>query len=195
MSYKEIETILGCARSTISYHCKRLKLNTPIYKNISNKEKNNTKGKHERVCLECSLKFNTRFSNQIYCSRSCSSLHKVEINYNQFINNWKKGLLSGGKGDLLGHGCVSNHVRKYIFNKYNNKCSECGWSQVNEFTNTIPLEVEHIDGNPMNHVESNLTLLCPNCHSLTAGHSTSKGNGRRYYREKYLKKGTENLLD
>ena len=47
----------------------------------------------------------------------------------------------------------------------------------------------------MNHIESNLTLLCPNCHSLTAGHSTSKGNGRRYYREKYLNKGTENLLD
>ena len=37
----------------------------------------------------------------------------------------------------------------------------------------------------MNHLEDNLTLLCPNCHSLTAGHSTSKGNGRRYYREKY----------
>ena len=35
--------------------------------------------------------------------------------------------------------------------------------------------------------EENLILLCPNCHSLKAGHSTSKGNGRRYYREKYHK--------
>ena len=39
----------------------------------------------------------------------------------------------------------------------------------------------------LNHKEENLILLCPNCHSLTAGHSTSKGNGRRYYREQYHK--------
>ena len=188
-SYKEIELELGCARSTISYHCKRLNLNTPIYKKINrdNIEINSSKGKYEKVCFECSLEFNTRFDSQIYCSRSCSAIHKSKTNYNEFINKWKIGLVSGGKGELLGHGCVSNHVRKYIFNKYDSKCSECGWGEVNNFTNTIPLEIEHIDGNSMNHVEENLTLLCPNCHSLTAGHSTSKGNGRRYYREQYHK--------
>lgn len=31
----------------------------------------------------------------------------------------------------------------------------------------IPLELEHIDGNSSNHIRSNLTLLCPNCHAFT----------------------------
>ncbi len=101
----------------------------------------------------------------------------------QYIEKWKRGEVSGGRREGLGN--VSNHVRRYLFTKFNNKCSVCGWGELNPYTNTIPLEVEHIDGNPENHVEGNLTLLCPNCHSLTQGHSTKKGNGRRYYRELY----------
>lgn len=31
----------------------------------------------------------------------------------------------------------------------------------------LSLELDHIDGNPHNHVLSNLRLLCPNCHSQT----------------------------
>lgn len=107
--------------------------------------------------------------------------------YEEHIEKWKNGEITGGKGDQAGHGKVSDHVRRYIFNKYQSKCTECGWSERNEFTDSIPLEIEHIDGNSMNHQEENLTLLCPNCHSLTKGHSTSKGNGRRYYRQKYHK--------
>lgn len=107
--------------------------------------------------------------------------------YEEYIQKWKNGEVSGGKGDEQGHGKVSDHVRKYLFKKYQNKCTLCNWSKTNEHTNSIPLEVEHIDGNSMNHLEINLTLLCPNCHSLTKGHSTSKGNGRRYYRQKYYK--------
>lgn len=38
---------------------------------------------------------------------------------------------------------------------------------MNPYTGTIPLEVEHIDGDAENNSEDNLTLLCPNCHSLT----------------------------
>lgn len=29
------------------------------------------------------------------------------------------------------------------------------------------LQIHHIDGNHYNNEESNLQLLCPNCHSLT----------------------------
>ena len=88
---------------------------------------------------------------------------------------------------MNGYGAVSQHVRKYLFIKNDNKCSKCGWSEINLFTNSIPLEIDHINGDSMNHLENNLNLLCPNCHSLTRGDSTSKGNGRRYYRQKYHK--------
>ena len=49
-----------------------------------------------------------------------------------------------------------------------NKCCICGWSEINPFTNTIPLEVDHIDGNSDNNSEDNLRLICPNHHSLTS---------------------------
>lgn len=46
-----------------------------------------------------------------------------------------------------------------------NSCSICGiniWNQ-----KSINLELDHIDGNRVNHLLSNLRLLCPNCHSQT----------------------------
>lgn len=33
--------------------------------------------------------------------------------------------------------------------------------------NSIPLELNHIDGNHVNNTLSNLQILCPNCHALT----------------------------
>lgn len=44
-------------------------------------------------------------------------------------------------------------------------CSSCGLSSW--LDGAIPLELDHIDGNPYNHREDNLRLLCPNCHALT----------------------------
>ena len=48
-----------------------------------------------------------------------------------------------------------------------------------EHTNTLPLEIDHIDGNSENNSEENLRLICPNCHSLTANYrGANRGNGR-----------------
>ena len=55
----------------------------------------------------------------------------------------------------------------------------------NQYTNKIPLEVEHIDGNYKNNVEENLTLLCPNCHALTATYKGANLNKGRKSRSKY----------
>lgn len=45
------------------------------------------------------------------------------------------------------------------------KCSKCG---ILEWRGKkLPLELDHIDGDSANNEQTNLRLLCPNCHSLT----------------------------
>ena len=46
-----------------------------------------------------------------------------------------------------------------------NICSICGIESWNN--KPLKLELDHIDGNRINHEYSNLRLLCPNCHSQT----------------------------
>ena len=135
----------------------------------------------EKVCKVCGSSWLSWNNDSRFCSADCFNTYKYET----FIKKWLRGEVSGGR--KKGYGRVSNHVRKWVFEKYGNKCSICGWSKTNTFTNSIPLEVEHLDGNPENHSSENLTLLCPNCHSLTIGDTDKEINGRRYYREHYLK--------
>ncbi len=44
-------------------------------------------------------------------------------------------------------------------------CSICGID--NWLDNYLRLEVDHVDGNPLNNLIGNLRFLCPNCHSQT----------------------------
>lgn len=86
---------------------------------------------------------------------------------------------------MVGEYYTSRNIKKYLLEKYGNKCAKCGWGEKNEFTNRIPLELEHIDGNYLNNTEENLTILCPNCHSLTPTYKgANRGNGR-HERSKY----------
>ena len=80
---------------------------------------------------------------------------------------------------------VSKHIKRYLFEKYNNKCSICGWGKVNQFTGNIPLEVHHKDGDHTNNDEDNLDLLCPNCHSLTETYKAANIGYGRKDRKKY----------
>ena len=63
----------------------------------------------------------------------------------------------------IGTDCLKHKLfRSNIFER---KCYGCGLTQW--LNNPIPLELHHIDGNRLNNLLVNLTILCPNCHSLT----------------------------
>lgn len=110
---------------------------------------------------------------QYFCSIRCHA----DFKYRLYIDAWKIGKNTGGRGK---QGAVSNHVRRYLFEKYDSKCSRCGWNEVHPLTERIPLEVNHKDGDSSNHQEANLELLCPSCHSLTTTfRSLNKGKGRQ----------------
>ncbi len=123
-------------------------------------------------CLVCGTEIKNGYK---FCSNQCSS----DYQYMQYIIKWKNGTIDGSTKSNLWKS-YSKHIRRYLFEKYNSKCSRCGWGEENIYSHSIPLEVEHIDGNSQNNSEDNLTLLCPNCHSLTSTYrGLNKGSGTR----------------
>lgn len=48
-------------------------------------------------------------------------------------------------------------------------CESCGLTEW--CGESVPLEMDHIDGNPQNNDRANFRLICPNCHSLTPTHT------------------------
>lgn len=77
-------------------------------------------------------------------------------------------------------------IRAHLIETLGAKCQRCGWCEVNPTSGKVPIELEHIDGNSQNNHISNLTLLCPNCHSLTSTYKAlNKGNGRHSRRQRY----------
>ena len=116
-----------------------------------------------RKCKYCNNEINN--SNLFFCSPRC---HK-EYQYNERIDQWKNnGMFYNGA------------IRRYLKEKYGDKCSCCGIYNWNN--KPIIFELEHKDGNYKNNLEDNLCFLCPNCHSQT---DTYKGRNRgrgKYYR-------------
>lgn len=119
------------------------------------------------VCGKCRGKANSNIATA-----------KNKRDYQVYIEQWKQGLVSG----MRGINAISLHIRRYLFEKYENACCKCGWSEINPTTGKIPLEVNHLDGDHENNLESNLELICPNCHSLTNSYrGLNKGHGRPRY--------------
>ena len=97
-----------------------------------------------------------------------------------------------GGGEQVTTKNVSKHIRRYLLEKFGNKCSKCGWSKEHPITNAVPLEVDHIDGNAENNVEENFQLLCPNCHALTPFYrNLNRCRGRKWRMDKYMKSKTQ----
>lgn len=129
-------------------------------------------------CLNCGKELKN-YQNK-YCDNNCQR----EFQHNDYINKWKSGLVDGLRGKYQ----LSLHIHRYIRDKFENKCCECGWSKINPVTGNSPLEIHHIDGDYKNNSENNLILLCPNCHSLTDTYKNALSHKGRNGRNKYYKK-------
>lgn len=106
-----------------------------------------------------------------YCSNACQFKHQ----YKAYIEQWQNGKKTG----LNSIGLVSPPIKRYLREKFGNRCCQCSWSEINLTTGLVPLVADHIDGNWKNNRESNLRLLCPNCDSLSSTYAGSnKGKGR-----------------
>jgi len=102
-------------------------------------------------CLYC----NNEIISKKYCNNKCQNNYIYEKNVSKWLDNPSS------------YTKYRKFMKRWLMEKYNNKCQKCNWSILNIFTGNIPLEIHHIDGNHENNLPSNFELLCPNCHSLT----------------------------
>lgn len=121
-------------------------------------------------------------SNQLhFCSKKCR-IEYNEVAYSEYIKRWLNGEENGNFPSMKIH----NYVKRYLMEKHNNCCQECGWGVTNEHTGRVPLQIHHIDGDCTNNREDNLQLLCPNCHSLTENFGSRNKNSKRVFRKQKL---------
>ncbi|SRR6266568_9111463 len=131
-------------------------------------------------CLTCGKK--PKRSSYKYCSNKCQQ----ENQYKEYIKKWKSGLATGSRG--INTKNISQHIRKYLINLYEETCSMCGWAERHQITGKVPLEVDHVNGNAEDNTEANLRLICPNCHALSLNfRNLNKGKGRAWRTVKYIK--------
>jgi hypothetical protein len=134
---------------------------------LNERKRNEYNKRKKKPCINCG-----KITTNIYCSSFCLNEYRQKEIFRNIEN-----------GD---NSYPHRQYKKYLINKYGEKCMECGWNERNPITNNVPIELEHIDGNSNNNSLINLKLLCPNCHSLTPTYKAlNTGNGRHYRRKRY----------
>ena len=164
-TYEEIGRRLGVTGVAIKKAAKRLGIELPVRRYKNDSEHFNKKDKPKRYCIVCGKPL-VGYQEK-YCSKECQFTYQ----YNESIRKWKNGEWDGTVAFK-----PSNIIRRYMLEKYNYKCSKCGWGEVNPYTNLVPLQIHHVDGNSTNNKEENLEVLCPNCHSLTENFGSRNTN-------------------
>jgi hypothetical protein len=142
------------------------------------------------ACEKCEKKFRKVTSlaaHRLHCVfEFVLSEEDVKVRNAAILKHWQekhqKELELWKSGKLLPK---SGKTKTLLIFEHGEKCQKCGWAEVNPVSNTIPIELEHIDGDCYNNKYENCTLLCPNCHSLTPTYkalNAGKGRGRKFYK-------------
>jgi hypothetical protein len=121
---------------------------------------------NKNLCLNCN-----KLVKNLYCDSKCQNEHKRNIIFEKIKNGEHKSE-------------DSRIYKSFLISIYGEKCMECGWDKINEFSLKSPLELHHIDCNSDNNKSDNLQLLCPNCHSLTKNWKSISEEKGRYSRRR-----------
>lgn len=123
-----------------------------------------------KYCINCNKEITRYGTKGVYCNNKC-----------QRDCEWKhrKSQIEASQS------CDSQRVsRRYLLENYGYTCQICKgtkWLDV-----TLPLVMDHIDGNSDNWSLTNLRMICPNCDALLPTYkSKNRGKGRWSRRQRY----------
>lgn len=122
------------------------------------------------TCRSCEERPGVRDSG--YCSQKCERRE----HYVAFL----RGEIDGTS---IGKTYRASWVTLVLRELTGDRCERCGWGNEKHcVSGKIPLQIDHIDGDPTNNWRRNLALLCGTCHTLTdtyGSHNSPKGRAAR----------------
>ena len=151
----------------------------------------------KKICKQCGKEFDSEDKRKVFCNRSCSATYS---NKNRKLKDFGKCINCGNaisaRNSKHCKVCVKSRTynqakkmediktdaarRRFLIRTHGHTCMVCKCSTWNNLP--IPLELDHIDGKSDNNVESNLRLICPNCHAQTPTYKgKNMGNGTRKF--------------
>ena len=99
------------------------------------------------------------------------------------------------EGDLSvatgANGEAKRFVKATLVEMRGDCCEVCGFAERHSDGQSI-IQMDHIDGDPTNHLIDNLRLLCPNHHALTENYGMrNAGKGRDNRRQRRAARSAE----
>ena len=153
-------------------------------------------------CLFCGKDIPYESRANKFCNQSCSASYN-----NQGVTRHirRSRYCSCGNPKVLQNKYCADCIEKHVYNKVTslehakndkirkriileqrgNRCEVCGLDTW--LGKPIPIELDHIDGDADNNSETNLRLICPNCHAQTATYKGANA-GRNSSRQKMRRK-------
>ena len=131
------------------------------------------------ICTHCQKEYKvSKNSKGVFCSLTCQGQHTAQRVVDTWLNNQTP------ENFYTASNQPRTAIRRWLIKQHNCQCSRCGWGEKIPNAELPALEIEHIDGDWTNCVKNNITILCPNCHSLTPTYKArNRGNGRAYRRQ------------
>ena len=89
--------------------------------------------KKEKNCLNCGLDIPNR---NVYCNNKCQLEYQLKNKFELLLKEEFETLGREDNIDVL--------TKKYLIMKHGEKCMRCDWSEINIWTNKIPIQLNHI---------------------------------------------------
>ena len=142
------------------------------------KKKNSVK---DHVCLNCGKELTNK--KACYCNSTCYAEYEWKQTKQRILETGKFDI---SVGNVIGGETQRRQVKRFLIEEYGHKCAICGLSEW--MGQSIPVIVDHIDGDPTNHKIENFRLVCGNCDmQLPTYKAKNKGKGRKFRRDLYEK--------